>query len=92
MNKTIDLRSAGIFGNVLCSPRFYRPSTFGGRLGWDIVHTATLKRLICANIPGGLERCPHVGFSVPDHRPPVGLFDPGIKPLIASNIPQSAYQ
>lgn len=70
-------RSEGIFGNVLCSPRFYRPSTFGGRVGWDIAHTATLKRLICANIPGGVERCPHAGFRVPDHRSPVGLVDPG---------------
>uniref|UniRef100_A0A8D3DP58 Prostaglandin G/H synthase 1 n=1 Tax=Scophthalmus maximus TaxID=52904 RepID=A0A8D3DP58_SCOMX len=51
----------GLLGNPLCSPDYWKPSTFGGKVGFDIVNTATLKRLVCLNT----RTCPYVAFRVP---------------------------
>ncbi|XP_077593142.1 prostaglandin G/H synthase 1 [Stigmatopora nigra] len=51
----------GLLGNPICSPEYWKPSTFGGRVGFDIVNSATLKNLVCLNS----RTCPYVGFSVP---------------------------
>lgn len=51
----------GLLGNPICSPQYWKPSTFGGRVGFDIVNSATLKRLVCLNT----RTCPYVAFRVP---------------------------
>lgn len=51
----------GLLGNPICSPEYWKPSTFGGKVGFDIVNSATLKKLVCLNS----KTCPHVAFSVP---------------------------
>ncbi|XP_060927683.1 prostaglandin G/H synthase 1-like [Limanda limanda] len=51
----------GLLGNPICSPVYWKPSTFGGEKGFDIVTTATLKKLVCINT----KWCPYVDFHVP---------------------------
>ncbi|XP_078082700.1 prostaglandin G/H synthase 1-like isoform X2 [Mustelus asterias] len=51
----------GLMGNPICSPDYWKPSTFGGQRGFDIVNTATLKNLVCLNV----KKCPYVAFHVP---------------------------
>ncbi|CAG2191006.1 COX2 [Mytilus edulis] len=52
----------GVMSNPLCSPKYWKPSTFGGDVGFEIVNTATLKKLFCQNMRGD---CPEVSFKVP---------------------------
>ncbi|KAM9808154.1 prostaglandin G/H synthase 1-like [Neosynchiropus ocellatus] len=54
----------GLMGNPLCSPEYWKPSTFGGDVGFDIVKTATLKKLVCENT----RWCPYVGFRLPSEQ------------------------
>ena len=54
----------GLMANYICSPQYWRPSTFGGDVGFDIVKTATIEKLFCQNIKG---KCPVVSFQVPDY-------------------------
>ena len=56
----------GLMSNPICSPAYWKPSTFGGQAGFDIVNTATMQKLFCGNIPGD---CPLVSFRVPDYQP-----------------------
>lgn len=51
----------GLMGNPICSPEYWKPSTFGGKVGFDIVNSATLKNLVCHNT----KTCPYVAFGVP---------------------------
>ncbi|KAM9338027.1 prostaglandin G/H synthase 1-like [Symphorus nematophorus] len=51
----------GLMGNPICSPDYWKPSTFGGQVGFDIVNSATLKKLACLN----MKTCPYVSFRVP---------------------------
>ncbi|XP_040898904.1 prostaglandin G/H synthase 1 isoform X1 [Toxotes jaculatrix] len=51
----------GLLGNPICSPEYWKPSTFGGETGFNIVKTSTLKKLVCLNA----KWCPYVGFHVP---------------------------
>ncbi|XP_038638369.1 prostaglandin G/H synthase 1-like [Scyliorhinus canicula] len=51
----------GLLGNPICSPDYWKPSTFGGKTGFDIVNTATLEKLVCLNV----KKCPYVAFRVP---------------------------
>lgn len=51
----------GLLGNPICSPMYWKPSTFGGQVGFNIVNSATLKKLVCLN----MKTCPYVAFSVP---------------------------
>ncbi|KAJ8277979.1 hypothetical protein GJAV_G00082370 [Gymnothorax javanicus] len=53
----------GLMGNPICSLEYWKPSTFGGQVGFDIVNTASLQKLVCQNIKGP---CPVVSFHVPD--------------------------
>lgn len=50
----------GLMGNAICSPEYWKPSTFGGKVGFDIVNTASLQSLICSNVKG----CPATAFHV----------------------------
>ncbi|XP_041911403.1 prostaglandin G/H synthase 1 isoform X2 [Arvicola amphibius] len=52
----------GLLGNPICSPEYWKPSTFGGDVGFNLVNTASLKKLICLNT----KTCPYVSFSVPE--------------------------
>uniref|UniRef100_A0A8C8RI68 Prostaglandin G/H synthase 1 n=1 Tax=Pelusios castaneus TaxID=367368 RepID=A0A8C8RI68_9SAUR len=52
----------GLFANPICSPEYWKPSTFGGSTGFEIVNTASLRKLVCANV----RRCPYVAFHMPD--------------------------
>ncbi|GFO21192.1 prostaglandin g/h synthase 2 [Plakobranchus ocellatus] len=54
----------GLLANPICSPMYWRPSTFGGERGFEIVKTATLEKLFCANIKG---KCPLVSLQVPEY-------------------------
>ncbi|XP_072228694.1 phosducin-like protein [Leuresthes tenuis] len=51
----------GLLGNPICSPDYWKPSTFGGKVGFDIVNSATLKKLVCQNT----RTCPYVAFRIP---------------------------
>lgn len=51
----------GLLGNPLCSPEYWKPSTFGGETGFRIVKEATLQRLVCHNS----KWCPYVNFRIP---------------------------
>ncbi|XP_030626726.1 prostaglandin G/H synthase 2 [Chanos chanos] len=53
----------GLMGNPICSPEYWKPSTFGGKVGFDIVNTASLQKLVCVNVKGP---CPVASFHVPD--------------------------
>lgn len=52
----------GIFSNPVSSPEYWKPSTFGGAVGFEMVKTASLEKLFCQNIAG---KCPMVAFRVP---------------------------
>ncbi|XP_032838497.2 prostaglandin G/H synthase 1 [Tyto alba] len=52
----------GLLGNPICSPEYWKPSTFGGATGFEIVKTASLEKLVCLNV----KKCPYVAFRVPD--------------------------
>ncbi|CAB1321720.1 unnamed protein product [Coregonus sp. 'balchen'] len=58
----------GLLGNPICSPEYWKPSTFGGQTGFDIVNSASLDRLVCLNS----KWCPYVAFNVPpaEHEEP----------------------
>ena len=53
----------GLLGNPICSPVYWKPSTFGGETGFNIIKTTTLKKLVCLNT----KWCPYVDFHVPRH-------------------------
>lgn len=52
----------GLLSNPVSSAEYWKPSTFGGTVGFDMVKTATLEKLFCLNIKG---ECPLVTFTVP---------------------------
>ncbi|NXE27990.1 PGH1 synthase, partial [Ardeotis kori] len=52
----------GLLGNPVCSPEYWKPSTFGGATGFEIVKTASLKKLVRLNV----KKRPYVAFHVPD--------------------------
>lgn len=54
----------GLLANPICSPGYWKPSTFGGEVGFDIVKSATLEKLFCLNLKGS---CPRISFVVPDY-------------------------
>ncbi|CAG5135125.1 unnamed protein product, partial [Candidula unifasciata] len=53
----------GLMSNPLCSKQYWKPSTFGGSAGFDIVKSVTLQKLFCVNIKGV---CPLVSLRVPE--------------------------
>ena len=52
----------GLMSAPICSPRYWKPSTFGGDTGFDIVKSATLEKLFCENMNND---CPKISFKVP---------------------------
>lgn len=55
----------GLMSNPLCSPRMWRPSTFGGQKFFDIVKSASLKKLFCSNLEG---ECPEISFTSTEYK------------------------
>lgn len=53
----------GLMGNPICSPEYWKPSTFGGKVGFEIINTASLQKLVCNNVKGP---CPMASFYVPN--------------------------
>uniref|UniRef100_A0A673CI45 Prostaglandin G/H synthase 1 n=1 Tax=Sphaeramia orbicularis TaxID=375764 RepID=A0A673CI45_9TELE len=62
----------GLMGNPICSPAYWKPSTFGGETGFNIIKTATLKKLVCLNT----KWCPYVDFHVPRNEEEVRQRNP----------------
>uniref|UniRef100_A0A8C5H0C7 Prostaglandin G/H synthase 1 n=1 Tax=Gouania willdenowi TaxID=441366 RepID=A0A8C5H0C7_GOUWI len=62
----------GLLGNPICSPEYWKPSTFGGKVGFDIVNSATLKKLVCQNT----RTCPYISFRKQDARLPEFFSSP----------------
>ncbi|XP_066280268.1 prostaglandin G/H synthase 2-like [Branchiostoma lanceolatum] len=60
----------GTLSNPICSPGWWKPSTFGGEVGFNLVKTTTLKDLFCRNMNGP---CGLVTFAVPEDVEPTGL-------------------
>ena len=54
----------GLMSNVINSPKYWKPSTFGGDVGFEIVKTANVKKLFCLNMESP-EPCPDIKFTVP---------------------------
>ena len=59
----------GLYSNPICSEKWWKPSTFGGDVGMEIINTATVYKLFCQNIKGD---CPLVSFVVPEESLPAG--------------------
>ncbi|XP_078594308.1 prostaglandin G/H synthase 2-like [Branchiostoma floridae x Branchiostoma japonicum] len=60
----------GMLSNPICSPGWWKPSTFGGEVGFNLLKTTTLKDLFCRNMSGP---CGLVSFSVPEDVEPTGM-------------------
>lgn len=56
----------GLLANPICSPRYWKPSTFGGEEGFNIIKTASIQKLFCLNMKSG---CQNIGFMVPAGTP-----------------------
>ena len=54
----------GIFAEPISTSHYWKPSTFGGNVGFDIVKSASLEKLFCQNIEGD---CPLARFRVPSN-------------------------
>lgn len=62
LNHSFFVLCSGIFGNPLGSPTWWKPVTFGGEVGMNIIKDCSLQKLVCDNVAG----CPKVSFKVPD--------------------------
>ena len=54
----------GLMSNVINSPKYWKPSTFGGDVGFNIIKTATIQKLFCGNMKNA-KPCPDIKFTVP---------------------------
>ncbi|KAL4218779.1 Prostaglandin G/H synthase 2 [Mactra antiquata] len=54
----------GLMSAPICSPQYWKPSTFGGDVGFDLIKTATLEKLFCLNM--NTAECPKISFKVPN--------------------------
>ncbi|XP_064099544.1 prostaglandin G/H synthase 1-like isoform X1 [Macrobrachium nipponense] len=50
MNMAVVWTVKSIYSNPVCSHYYWKPSTFGGKVGWDIIQKASLQRLFCRNM------------------------------------------
>jgi len=53
----------GMMANPISSPHYWKPSTFGGEIGFDIVKSASIEKLFCLNMKPG--ECRNIAFTVP---------------------------
>lgn len=54
----------GMMANPISSPHYWKPSTFGGDVGFNIIKTTTIRQLFCRNMK--TQECGHIGFKIPD--------------------------
>jgi len=66
----------GLMSNVINSPKYWKPSTFGGDVGFNIIKTATLQKLFCLNMKNEKPCLDDILFTVPE-----GYADPSKKCL-----------
>lgn len=57
----------GLMTNPISSPEYWKPSTFGGDVGFNIVKTTSLKKLFCQNMK--FNDCENIGFVVKQFPP-----------------------
>ncbi|EEB12882.1 Prostaglandin G/H synthase 1 precursor, putative [Pediculus humanus corporis] len=55
----------GILSNPIGTSEFWKSSTFGGKIGFDIVQKATLQKLICLNLKQNCKNNVWVSFKTP---------------------------
>jgi len=58
----------GLIANPVGSPLFWKPSTFGGDVGFNIVKTFSFTKLLCNNMKDKTD-CEKIGFRVPEGTP-----------------------
>ncbi|XP_077968409.1 prostaglandin G/H synthase 2-like [Styela clava] len=51
-----------VFSSTIGSPEYWKESTFGGKVGFDLVKTTNMQNLVCRNIQG----CPKIQFQIPE--------------------------
>ncbi|KAK7067762.1 Prostaglandin G/H synthase 1 [Halocaridina rubra] len=56
----------GLLANPICSPKYWKPSTFGGEVGFNIIQTASVEKLFCYNMKS---QCQDIAFKVPAGTP-----------------------
>ncbi len=56
-----------MMANPISSPQYWKPSTFGGQVGFDMVKTASIRGLFCRNMKGP---CGHIAFKLPESQHP----------------------
>lgn len=56
----------GMMANPISSPHYWKPSTFGGQVGFNIVKTTTIRDLFCRNMKPG--ECGHISFKLPEQQ------------------------
>nr|QHX41555.1 prostaglandin G/H synthase 2 [Octopus vulgaris] len=93
----------GLMSSPICSPGWWKPSTFGGDVGFNIVKTQTFKKLFCQNMKDG---CGLVSLRIPEwteeyeesrrkieneamYRMPSAKESTSEKPLMSNSKPQS---
>ena len=54
----------GMMANPLSSPQYWKPSTFGGEVGFDIVKSASIEKIFRQNMKAG--QCRHIAFHLPE--------------------------
>jgi len=54
----------GMMSNPLSTPQYWKPSTFGGDVGFNIVKTASIEKLFCLNMKLG--ECRNIAFHLPE--------------------------
>ncbi|XP_068230958.1 prostaglandin G/H synthase 2-like [Palaemon carinicauda] len=50
MNMAVAWTIKSIYSSPLCSQLYWKPSTFGGKVGWDIIQNTSLQKLFCLNL------------------------------------------
>ena len=74
----------GMMSNPLSTPQYWKPSTFGGDIGFNIVKSASIKKLFCQNMLSG--ECQHIAFHLPE---PSGVDSKMLTPAISSTFQSS---
>ena len=63
----------GLIANPIGSPNFWKPSTFGGEVGFNIIKQASMRNLFCNNMKDKKD-CEKIKFTVPRGTPWVHIF------------------
>ena len=85
----------GMMANPISSPHYWKPSTFGGEVGFDIAKTTTIKDLFCRNMK--TDECNHIGFKIPtdstgDYQTNIQHIEPSPMPSYATPLAVTSSQ